>query len=430
MSNTRRICAEKLPGLEEDILDYVVEMLEDHNNSASELSEMISGFLVSADCASEDEAVKLCADMLAALGIGEEAVKDEVSLLQKPTIIAHTVESDAPPPGNAAPPVTNSLVYKTAPTPSAELSHPAVPTQSERPAKSGKKASASQKVQLTVAELESDLEEARVNAARTRSLQGAYNGALECSNFTLPNPGGGIPLLENASCTLVRGRRYGLIGRNGKGKSTLLRALAARRVGNIPPNVTVHYVSQEVELTAVTREQTPVDCVLAADVERRLLLEELSQLDDAINADALNEDGRRRHMEVIEQLDLIEADSADRRAVELLQHLGFSEELQARPLKDLSGGWRVRAMLAAAIFARPDLLLLDEPTNHLSILAVMWLARELSTAVEWRDRIVVIVSHDRWAGAMVCCAVVNADAAIYAGSSSTRSARMCYISQE
>jgi len=54
-----------------------------------------------------------------------------------------------------------------------------------------------------------------------------------------------------------------------------------------------------------------------------------------------------------------------------------------------AGGWRVRTMLAAAIFAKPDMLLLDEPTNHLSILAVLWLARELATSETWDDRIVV-----------------------------------------
>ena len=79
----------------------------------------------------------------------------------------------------------------------------------------------------------------------------------------------------------------------------------------------------------------------------------------------------------------------------LLENLGFSRELQARPLSQLSGGWRVRTMLAAAIFSKPDLLLLDEPTNHLSILAVMWLARELATSETWKERMVVVVSHDR-----------------------------------
>lgn len=88
--------------------------------------------------------------------------------------------------------------------------------------------------------------------------------------------------------------------------------------------------------------------------------------------------------------------------VDQLKNLGFTDELLAKPLKALSGGWRVRTMLAAALFARPDMLLLDEPTNHLSILAVLWLARELSTNEIWKDRIIVIVSHDRYFIDEVC----------------------------
>ena len=72
------------------------------------------------------------------------------------------------------------------------------------------------------------------------------------------------------------------------------------------------------------------------------------------------------------------------RATELLVHLGFSSELQARKMRALSGGWRVRVALAAAIFARPDVLLLDEPTNHLSIQAVLWLANELKNGEVWK----------------------------------------------
>lgn len=116
---------------------------------------------------------------------------------------------------------------------------------------------------------------------------------------------------------------------------------------------------------------------------------------------------------VTERLDAIGADSASVRATGLLTHLGFTPELLARPMEALSGGWRVRVALAAALFARPDVLLLDEPTNHLSIQAVLWLARELcgggaSEAVgggdsgsgaalssSWENRIVIVVSHDR-----------------------------------
>lgn len=216
------------------------------------------------------------------------------------------------------------------------------------------------KVPKAEEELEQEIEAAKLLAAKARSEQGAFNGVIEASDFTLPNPGGGAPLLEKASVTLVRGHRYGLIGRNGKGKSTLLKAMAARRVGNIPSNVTVHYVTQDVELSDVTREMTPVQCVLAADIERHILTNELDLLERAAAAEKLDSAGQQRHVQVIEQLQLIDADSAERRAVDLLKNLGFSDELRARPLKELSGGWRVRTMLAAAIFAKPDMLLLDE----------------------------------------------------------------------
>jgi ATP-binding cassette, subfamily F, member 3 len=175
----------------------------------------------------------------------------------------------------------------------------------------------------------------------------------------------------------------------------MLRAFAARRVGDVPENVTVHYVSQEVNLTPAQSLKTPVECVIDADIERKLLLEELKVIEEAIESEKLDAKGSKRHAEVLSRLDEIGSDSAQRRATALLENLGFSPELRARPLAQLSGGWRVRTMLAAAIFAAPDMLLLDEPTNHLSILAVMWLARELATSDTWKERIVVIVSHDR-----------------------------------
>lgn len=165
----------------------------------------------------------------------------------------------------------------------------------------------------------------------------------------------------------------------------------------MPPNVTVHYVSQEVHLTAATKAMLPWECVVQADIERRLLLEESAAMEAAAgSAEGLGEAAQERMVEVMERLEMIEADSAERRANELLIGLGFSEELRGRRLADLSGGWRVRTMLAAAIFARPDLLLLDEPTNHLSIVAVMWLARELTTSEVWKERTICVVSHDRY----------------------------------
>ena len=138
-----------------------------------------------------------------------------------------------------------------------------------------------------------------------------------------------------------------MIGRNGKGKSTLLRALAARREGNIPANVTVHYVSQAVALSDEKKEMTAVQIVILADIERRLLLEEVAEFEailqkseeDGSDNASLSANAQKRYSEVLEQLQLIGADSAERRAVELLENLGFTEALRSRPLKELSGGF-------------------------------------------------------------------------------------------
>ena len=261
--------------------------------------------------------------------------------------------------------------------------------------KGNPKMTLAQKALAQAMEIDQELTDARIAAVKARRKMGSFRGALDAKEFTLPNPGGGQPLLEDAACTLTWGRRYGLIGRNGIGKSTMLRAFAARRVGDVPANVTVHYVSQEVNLTPSQALKTPVECVVDADVERTLLLAELKELEAKIETESLDAKGLKQHEQVLQILDEIDADTASRRAVTLLENLGFSRELQARPLSQLSGGWRVRTMLAAAIFSKPDLLLLDEPTNHLSILAVMWLARELATSETWKERMVVVVSHDR-----------------------------------
>mmetsp|Transcript_24243 Transcript_24243/g.78964 ORF Transcript_24243/g.78964 Transcript_24243/m.78964 type:complete len:703 (+) Transcript_24243:134-2242(+) len=276
----------------------------------------------------------------------------------------------------------------------AEACAQAVPTT----ARAGKRAAETlaDKVKREQALLDEELEAARIGAVRIRNAEGAFLGQLEAREFSMPNPGGGPDLLDKASYTLQRGGSYALVGRNGCGKSTLLKAMASRRVGAIHPAVTVHYVSQEVELTDRTLSMTPLDLVVHADLERRLLIEERDAL---IAAEAKGEpiDGERLQGPggVLEQLQLLDAETAHTRADQLLANLGFSDELRQRPLSALSGGWRVRTMLAAALFGKPDMLLLDEPTNHLSIGAVLWLMRELTTSPAWSERIVVVVSHDR-----------------------------------
>ena len=119
----------------------------------------------------------------------------------------------------------------------------------------------------------------------------------------------------------------------------MLRAFAARRVGEVPENVTVHYVSQEVNLTAEQRLKTPVQIVVDADLERSLLLDEMTSLDEQAAAGELDAKGSQQHGDVLARLEEINADSASRRAESLLDNLGFTKELQQRPLSQLSGGW-------------------------------------------------------------------------------------------
>eukprot|EP00531_Pseudo-nitzschia_arenysensis_P006693 CAMPEP_0116142696 /NCGR_PEP_ID=MMETSP0329-20121206/15048_1 /TAXON_ID=697910 /ORGANISM="Pseudo-nitzschia arenysensis, Strain B593" /LENGTH=777 /DNA_ID=CAMNT_0003637953 /DNA_START=23 /DNA_END=2353 /DNA_ORIENTATION=- len=418
MADVKGVCTELLPDLDEDIFDYIVGILEDVDFGASDdtedTAEMISGLLSSADfCDSEEDATELAQTILSRLGSGDSsgapsssstaaaaAASGDMPLKTfKALKIQDTIDEAAP---IASKPTSkaNNMIKEL------KEGDEAVSKKAQRLAnrrggnakKAGTKTNKPTALELAekeTAELEAELRAARIASVRERTRMGAYRGALDATSFTLPNPGGGMPLLEDAACRLVWGKRYGLIGRNGVGKSTLLKAMAARRVGDVPSNVTVHYVSQEVSLTETQRQKTPVECVVDADIERNLLTEEKSTLEALASSGELDEKGSRRHGEVLSRLDEIGADSAARRAKELLDNLGFSAELQSRSLSQLSGGWRVRTMLAAAIFAKPDVLLLDEPTNHLSILAVLWLARELATSETWKERIVVLVSHDK-----------------------------------
>ncbi|EIN13185.1 hypothetical protein PUNSTDRAFT_48256 [Punctularia strigosozonata HHB-11173 SS5] len=203
-------------------------------------------------------------------------------------------------------------------------------------------------------------------------------------------------ILSGASLTLAHGRRYGLIGRNGVGKSTLLRHIAMREVP-IPSHITILFVEQEI----VGDDTTALDSVLKADVWRDHLLHEeailnskLAELegegDDKRFEDA-REEASTRLAEVHQRLAEMEAESGPARAAALLAGLGFSEEDQKRPTRSFSGGWRMRLALARALFVKPSLLLLDEPSNHIDLNALAWLEDYLQT---WPGTLLV-VSHDR-----------------------------------
>ena len=192
---------------------------------------------------------------------------------------------------------------------------------------------------------------------------------------------GGHALLNEASAQIPAGSKVGLVGRNGAGKSTLLdliRGALQPDAGatQLPRGHRIGFLAQE----APSGERNALETALAADTERAVLLAELDH-----GAAPL------RIADIEARLDEIGARAAPSRAARILAGLGLDAAMQARPLSELSGGWRMRVALAAVLFAEPDLLLLDEPTNHLDLEAALWLERFLR---RYRHSF-ILVSHDR-----------------------------------
>ncbi|GBP14120.1 ATP-binding cassette sub-family F member 3 [Eumeta japonica] len=193
-------------------------------------------------------------------------------------------------------------------------------------------------------------------------------------------------LLQGADLVLAFGRRYGLVGRNGLGKTTLLRMISSKQL-KIPSHISILHVEQEV----VGDNTLALQSVLECDTIRENLLKREKEITVAINSGATDPSLSTELSEIYVQLENIEADKAPARASIILSGLGFTPDMQARPTKTFSGGWRMRLALARALFSRPDLLLLDEPTNMLDIKAIIWLENYLQN---WPTTLLV-VSHDR-----------------------------------
>ncbi len=188
-------------------------------------------------------------------------------------------------------------------------------------------------------------------------------------------------ILDKATAGIPSGHKVGLIGRNGTGKTTLLRIVA----GELHPDdggITtgrghrIGYVQQEAPGGPVSL----IDWVLSADTERANLLAESETATDG-----------ERIAEIHMRLSDMGAHAAPSRAATILAGLGFDEAAQAKPCSDFSGGWRMRVALAAVLFLEPELLLLDEPTNYLDLEGTLWLESYLKSY----PHTVLMVSHDR-----------------------------------
>ncbi|KAJ8273827.1 hypothetical protein GJAV_G00105940 [Gymnothorax javanicus] len=223
-----------------------------------------------------------------------------------------------------------------------------------------------------------------VSQAELSSRQAMLENASDIKLERFSISAHGKELFVNADLLIVAGRRYGLVGPNGKGKTTLLKHIANRAL-SIPPNIDVLLCEQE-----VLADDTPaVQAVLKADTRRLKLLEEERQLQSLLE---------RGEDSVSERLEKAKA----RR---ILAGLSFTPEMQNRATKKFSGGWRMRVSLARALFMEPTLLMLDEPTNHLDLNAVIWLNNYLQG---WKKTL-LIVSHDQSFLDDVCTDIVHLD---------------------
>jgi len=205
---------------------------------------------------------------------------------------------------------------------------------------------------------------------------------IQFRNLTLVR--GVRELIADASVQIHPGWRVGLTGANGSGKSSVFALLggelqAERGDCDIPVTWRIASVAQETPAL----DTAAIDYVLDGDTELRTLERELADAETAHAGETIAE----LHV----RLDDIGGYSARARAAALLAGLGFGDAEIERPVREFSGGWRMRLNLAQALISRADLLLLDEPTNHLDLDAVVWLEQWLSGF----KGTLVVVSHDR-----------------------------------
>lgn len=212
------------------------------------------------------------------------------------------------------------------------------------------------------------------------------------------------PLFEDISVTFGDGNRYGLIGANGCGKSTFMKILDGSltpSAGNvsITPNERVGKLNQD---QYAYEECTVIDTVMMGHEE----LWQVKQERDRIYAlpEMSEEDGMRvADLEV--QFAEMDGYSAESRAGEILMGAGIAQELHFGLMSEVAPGWKLRVLLAQALFSDPDILLLDEPTNNLDIDTIRWLEQMLNE----RKCTMVIVSHDRHFLNAVCTHMADID---------------------
>ncbi|SCW02912.1 LAFE_0F17018g1_1 [Lachancea fermentati] len=191
----------------------------------------------------------------------------------------------------------------------------------------------------------------------------------------------GKVLIQDSVLELNYGRHYGLLGENGCGKSTFLKALATREYP-IPENIDVYLLDEPAEPS----ELSALDYVVTEAQN------ELKRLEDQVEKIILEDGPESELLEPLyERMDSMDPNTFESRAAVILIGLGFNSQTILKKTKDMSGGWKMRVALAKALFVKPTLLLLDDPTAHLDLEACVWLEEYLKRF----DRTLVLVSHSQ-----------------------------------
>ncbi|WP_241624856.1 ABC-F family ATPase [Rosenbergiella epipactidis] len=215
---------------------------------------------------------------------------------------------------------------------------------------------------------------------------------------------GSKPLFENISVKFGGGNRYGLIGANGSGKSTFMKILGRDlqpTAGNVAQDTNERIGKLRQDQFAFEAFSV-LDTVIMGHDE----LWQIKQERDRIYAlpEMSEEEGYKvADLEVL--YGEMDGYSAEARAGELLLGVGIEVDLHYGPMSEVAPGWKLRVLLAQALFSNPDILLLDEPTNNLDIDTIRWLEQTLNE----RDSTMVIISHDRHFLNMVCTHMADLD---------------------
>jgi ATPase subunit of ABC transporter with duplicated ATPase domains len=228
------------------------------------------------------------------------------------------------------------------------------------------------------------------------------NNVLSAANITMQF--GAKPLFENISVKFGGGNRYGLIGANGCGKSTFMKILGSDlepSVGNVSlePNIRLGKLRQD---QFAYEDKRVLDVVMMGHEDMWNAAAERDAL--YANPDATDEDYMKA-AELEAKFAEFGGYTAEARAGELLLGIGIPIEQHNGPMSEVAPGWKLRVLLAQALFSDPDVLLLDEPTNNLDIHSIHWLEDILNT----RNSTMIIISHDRHFLNAVCTHMADMD---------------------